>query len=138
MIYATAMCFLAPRMLISRDWNNETRGDILEGVMGFYYERSHTKHVDDDVLEQARDVSLIIERTSWLTYTLYHCLLAGAAFQDCCRQIITRAAHLKGLAEADRVASRILLEEPEFLVGPRKKPSLRFKIEDVQDVPEVD
>ena len=84
MIYSTAMCFLAPRMLMCKKWNNETRGDILEGVMGFYYELSQKKNVEDDVLEQARDISLIIERTSWWTYRLYHCTLAGAGFQDCC------------------------------------------------------
>ena len=38
MIYATAMCFLAPGLMVQRNWSDETRGDIFEGLIGYYYE----------------------------------------------------------------------------------------------------
>ena len=123
MIYATAMCFLAPGMLVVRNWNDETRGDICESLMGNYYELFHNKERRDclGVLSHARDVSLIIERVSVLTYRLYK--TKETDFHDSSKRIIDRAAQLRKHKLHVNVAARILPQQSQSLAleAPRKK-----------------
>ena len=129
MIYATAMCFLAPSLMVQRNWSDETRGDIFEGLLGYYYEMKHTKQTEIDLhgLADARDVSMIIEGTSWLTHKLYN--TNEMDFYYWCTRIIDRAAHLRKDKHHLVVATSIL-PKPRAggLEAPSEKPRLLARI----------
>jgi hypothetical protein len=128
MIYSTALCFLAPGLMASRNWNQETRGDICEGLMGNYYELINNQRPDIcNVLSSVRDVSLIIERTSWLTYQLYK--INEIDFYNGCTRILDQASYLRQEKHEFNMAPRILPQPSAAGIdAPREKPGLQTRI----------
>ena len=88
-IYSIAMSILAPQ-LWSRGWNIETRGDIFEGLLGYWYMLEHNECNDVcQVGPQAQCVAIVIEETTRLVYKLN--IHTGTAFEEWCAHILANA-----------------------------------------------
>lgn len=77
-VYGMALSALAPECCRREHWNNETKGDIMEGVMGCsylkdYYTRQNETMVCEAAIEygqEARQVANLFEEIAWRTHAL--------------------------------------------------------------------
>ena len=93
-IYSAALSIMAPHLETEKNWNAETRGDILESIMGFAY-LSRTERIECSCQSRkaSQQMSKIIDTFSWLTYHLY--AATGALFPDWVKWIKETAAWRK-------------------------------------------
>ena len=71
-VYGLILRLLAPG-LEKEDWNDETRGDIMEALMGLHHvlRQSDPRSVDGYFLHCAEFMAWLVDSVSWLGYRLY-------------------------------------------------------------------
>ena len=71
-VYAITMLLMMPNMMQEVNWNNETKGDIFESIMGCAYlvHNGLMTHDVDALKKHSGIVSAIFESFAWHTYQL--------------------------------------------------------------------
>ena len=121
-IYSAALSIMAPHLETEKNWNAETRGDILESIMGFAY-LSRTERIECSCQSRkaSQQMSKIIDAFSWLTYHLY--AATGALFPDWVKWIKETAAWRKcqTVDDASHQNLQAICAKLEPSVPPRQK-----------------
>ena len=71
-VYGLLLRLLAPG-LEKQNWNDETRGDIMEAFLGCHHvlQQNDPRSVDEYSLDCAKFMACLVDTVSWLGYRLY-------------------------------------------------------------------